>query len=61
MDKAVILPILAFLKVMLELLFGIKIPDEIFNDFVNQFMNFGAICLVLYGIFKNYKKDKDKK
>jgi uncharacterized membrane protein len=60
MSKTIILPILAVLKLILAA-FGINIPEEVINELADALVNLIAVGLVIYGIFKDHKKDKGEK
>lgn len=66
MAKTIILPILMTVALALQLIFGIKIPDEVLNDASIAIANVVAVSVAIFGIVKNHdkrpeKQPKDKK
>lgn len=56
--KTIILPILSTLAIIVQLVFGITIPEDIVNQASVTIGNAVAIGLVIYGIVKNHKLTK---
>lgn len=60
MAKTLIVPLLAFIYLTLDLVFGINLSDELklkINDWV---ANGVALAVILYGIIKSHKKKPKK-
>lgn len=47
---------MAFLALIVQLVFGITIPEEVINEIVLTMSNVVAVGVVLYGIVKNHQK-----
>lgn len=60
MGKTIIAPIIGFIIVVLNMVFGIEIPDAVANDLVDAVVNILSVGLIFYGIIKNHNK-KEKK
>lgn len=59
-NKTVILPLLMVLGVVVQLVFGVEIPESVLNDVAVVTANVIALVVVVIGIFKNHKKDSNK-
>lgn len=58
MYKTTIAPIVAVLAMAVQLIFGVEIPESLVNEVVVVVSNAIAVFVVIYGIFKNHKKEK---
>lgn len=56
MSKTIIAPIVAVLAIVVQLVFGVEIPEDVVEQIVAVVGNVVAIGLVVYGIVKNHKK-----
>jgi hypothetical membrane protein len=56
MSKTIIAPIVGFLVVLVKLVFGIELADDIVNQVIDTSVTVASLGLVLIGIFKNHKK-----
>lgn len=57
MQKTMILPILGLLNILVQAIFGVKIEESVLNDLAINLGNVISGILVIYGIFKNHKKE----
>lgn len=53
--KTIIAPVIAVLALVLELVFKVKLPEELQNGVIDGISNLVAIAVVIYGILKNHK------
>lgn len=60
MSKTIIAPIVAVIALAIQLIFDVKIPDEVLNEVVMAIGNVALVVASLVGIFKNHKKDETK-
>ena len=58
MHKTIIAPIVAVLAMAIQLIFGVGIPESLVNEIVITVSNVVAVVVAIYGIFKNYQKEK---
>jgi len=52
-----ILPILSTIAIMVQLVFGIQIPEEVLDQIAVALGNLILGGIAIYGIFKNHKKE----
>lgn len=57
MNKTIIAPIVAVLAMAVQLLFGVKIDEQVLNELTVVIANAIAVFVTLYGIYTNYKKE----
>lgn len=58
LHKTIIAPIVAVLAMAIQLIFGVEIPESLVNEIVITASNVVAVFVAVYGIFKNYQKEK---
>ena len=58
MHKTIIAPIVAVLAMAIQLICGVEIPESLVNEIVLTVSNVVAVIVTIYGIFKNYQKEK---
>lgn len=60
--RALIAPFVAVIAIMLQLVFGLEISEEILSEFVTSLANLIAVGVVVYSIFKNhFEQEKQKR
>lgn len=60
MYKTIIAPIIATIAIVVQLLFGIDISEEVQSQVVEALVNVIAVGAILYGIIKNHKREEDE-
>jgi uncharacterized membrane protein len=58
--KTLILPVLALLNVICQMIFGVKLTEDELGETANQIVNAVSILLVIYGVVKNHFPTKNK-
>lgn len=56
MARTIIAPIVGFLVILVELIFGIEIGEDLVSRIIEVLVEAAALGTILYGIFKNHKK-----
>lgn len=60
MTKSMILPFIAVLALVTKAVLGVDISAELQDQIANGIVILGGAGYVVYGIFKNHKKEGDK-
>lgn len=53
--KTMLLPILSTVAILIQLVFGIQIPEEVLDQTATAVANLILVGITVYGIFKNHK------
>ena len=61
MAKTVIAPIIAFLAIAVQFIFGIEIPNELQEQIVYVIGNAIALGTIVYGIVKDHRAEAKRK
>lgn len=56
MGKSIIAPIVGFLIVLVELIFGIEVGQDVASQIIEWLVAGASLVAIVYGIFKNHKK-----
>lgn len=55
--RTMLAPIVAVLAMAVQLLFDIKITEELQNQIVDVIFNASLVVVAVYGVFKNHQKE----
>lgn len=59
MHRTIIAPFVAFLFLLVKIVFGIEVPEHIVSEIVDVIVSVLALGVVLVGIFQNHQKRPD--
>jgi len=58
LNKTIIAPIIGFVVLVLQLFFGVELPEEVVNEVIIVIGNVVAVVFVLKGIIQNHLREK---
>lgn len=59
MHRTIIAPVVAFVFLLIKMVFGIDVPEHIIAEVIDVIASGTALGLVLLGIMQNHKKHPD--